>query len=699
MSNKVEIFQQPLVIEIGTEELPAGIAPCLGQSLADAVTALLQKACVAPSAIQIGVTPRRLLLHAANCPLMQADRENAIWGPPERVAYPGGEPSKAAQGFARKSGLALEEFSLADKGDGKGRYMCASQMQEGRPVVEIIAEAMPDIIRQLPCGKQMRWQDGENRQDSFIRPIRWIAARLGETLIPFSYAGVHSGVQSRGHRIHGELFELDATDPFEQLRLQFVVANREDRRNRIANQLQLAAAREDIHLVDDDDLLDEVTDLTEWPQVIVGRYDAEYLRLPKEVSRVELKQHQRCFVTQHDDGRTSSIFFAVANIESTNPEMVAVGNERVVNARLADAAFYFARDPLHSLEQRVEMLNKVVYQDGLGMMGDQVRRLRAFVIDNADTFSVDGQLAQRAAYLCKSDLTTGLVAEFPELQGYMGGIYAHMNDEAIPVAMAIAQHYKPIHAEDSLPSSNIARCISVAERMDKLLGYFHLGRIPTASADPFGLRRACIGMIRLLADEEDSIEITLQFLIQECSKQWNQQRVTITIAVETHDKVLAFTLERLLAMAPSLGVSRNALEAVLAAKVERPLYQQLVLAKKLDGFAKSEAGQAIAAANKRVANIMRKNGIEADEATVDVSLLEEGAEQALYQALFALEQDFKVQDFDAQLEALAGLHAVIDQFFTEVMVMVEDEVLRNNRLALLSRLRALFLQLADVSCL
>ncbi|MDQ6976251.1 MAG: glycine--tRNA ligase subunit beta [Mariprofundaceae bacterium] len=697
--NQTMQHKDALLIEIGTEEIPAGLAPKLGEALRDAVATLLSDARVDVGHIRLGVTPRRLLLHAVNCPLMQDDHEQTIWGPPERVAYVNAEPSKAAHGFARKSGLPLTSFSLADKGDGKGRYMCATTTQTGQSVVDILAASMANIIRNLPCGKQMRWQDGTIRNDGFIRPIRWIVARLGDAVIPFSYAGVTAGFISRGHRILGEpSCELDPHHPFEQLKLQYVVADRDARRHWIAEQLELAAVRENIRLIDDPALLDEVTDLTEWPQVVVGHYDPSFLRLPQEVSRVELKNHQRCFVTQCDDGVASSVFLAVANIQSTQPDLVANGNERVVNARLADAAFYFDRDPKHSLEQRVEMLNHVVFQDGLGMLSDQVRRLRGFVMDNATRFGIDGAVAQRAAYLCKSDLTTGLVAEFPELQGYMGGIYADMNDEPIPVAIAIAEHYKPIQAEDALPISGIARCIGVAERMDKLLGYFHLQRIPTASADPFGLRRACIGMIRLLADEAQPLNITLHTLIAESRKQWNEQRVTIAINKQVNHAVASFVRDRMLAMAASLGVSRAAISAVLAANVQRPIHQQVALAKILDDFSTSDTGQAIAAANKRVANILRKQNIAASAtAIVDSGLFHLPEEHLLFQHLQQAEDGFLASNSKEQLHTLAGLHGVIDQFFTAVMVMDDAAAVRANRLALLARLRYLFLQLGDLS--
>ncbi|NOR73028.1 MAG: glycine--tRNA ligase subunit beta, partial [Mariprofundaceae bacterium] len=641
------------------------------------------------------VTPRRLLLHITRCPVMQEDREETIWGPPEKVAFDEkGNPTRAAEGFAKKSGLSINDFELADKGDGKALYMKAVKLVKGRNIADIIAEAMPDILRKLPSPKQMQWQDGENRADAYIRPIRWIVACLGADLIPFSFAGVESGKISQGHRIHGSSGEIDVNDPFKWLESQFVTADRDVRKALIASQLQEAAAAKGVDLIEDDALLDEVTDLVEWPKAIAARFDEGFLRLPIEVIRIELKHHQRCFTAKTATGECSNIFFAIANIESKDPEAVARGNERVVNARLADAAFYFDRDPKKSLEARAESLNEVVFQEGLGMVGDQIRRMRGFVLDNATHLGVDANEAQRAAYLCKSDLTTGLVGEFPELQGYMGGIYAEMDGETAGVAKAIAEHYAPAGADDALPESAIARAIGIAERADKLLGYFHLGRIPTATTDPFGLRRAAITLVRLLSDEKNPVNMTLPQILEEAGKQWGQQRVTITTSEETHEAAFNFIRGRHLGIAKTFGISRSALDAVMGAKVRLPIYRGVIIARLFTGFADSETGEAVTAANKRIANILKKAGDVSTE--IDESLLVEGAEKALFKALNSAEASFP-EEPEEQLSVLADLREPIDTFFDDVMVMIEDEAVRNNRLALLTRLRGLFLQLADFS--
>ena len=697
---------QPLLLEIGIEEIPAGLAEKLQSNMAIAVDKLLESNGVELDASDWthACTPRRILIHVKNCLAKQPDRDETIWGPPEKVAFDAeGKPTKAAEGFAKKSGLSVDDFTLEDKGDGKARYMKAVVHKTGRNVSDILAEAMPDILRKLPSPKQMKWNDGATRDDAFIRPVRWIVARLGEDVIPFAYAGVNSGKESRGHRIAGSVGELDINDPIAWLAEQKVMAKREDRITHINEAMQKLCQAEGLEVIADDELVEEVADLTEWPVPLLAEFGEDYLRLPEEASRITLKAHQRCFVTHDKNGKISNKFIAVANIDSKDVAKVAEGNARVVNARLADAAFYFDRDPSETLDARVEKLNGVTFQEGLGMVGDQVRRLRSFVQDNAKAIGADADAAQRAAYLCKSDLTTGLVYEFPELQGYMGGVYARMNGESDVVAQAIAEHYQPAGAEDALPKSAEARAIAIAERIDKLLGYFHLGRIPTASADPFGLRRAAIGLIRLLADTTAPVEMTLNQVINEAAKQWNQQRVTIAIADKTKHQVHDFIIERLLGLSTSMGFSKTSMDAAVNSSETRPLYRETLIARHLMGFENSEEGQAIAAANKRTANILKKAA--SVPSNVDVSLFTEDAEKALFDALVTAESGFNQavseslfeESISPALAELARLRAPVDAFFDDVMVMAEDEKVRANRLALLSRLRALFLNLADIS--
>jgi len=686
---------KPLLIEIGVEEIPAGVAPRMGAALQAAIEKVFVDANISISDLKLGVTPRRLLIHVPSCPVMQLDSEQEIWGPPENIAIKDGAPTPAAEGFARKSGLTFADFEFADKGDGKAKYMRAVVSVKGQKVTDILAAALPAILRGLPSPKQMQWQDGEARSDAFIRPVRWIVARLGDEVIPFTFAGITSGKQSYAHRMCADAKgEISVATPFAWLEERMVIADRAKRKAAVADGLAAAAKAANVVVIEDNDLVEEVTDLTEWPHAITGHYLEDFLRLPEEVSRIELKHHQRCFAARNTDKGRSHVFFAVANIKSKNPAAVAQGNERVVNARLADAAFFFDRDPKESLEARVEKLSNITFQDGLGMVGDQVNRLRGFVLDKAGKLGVDADEAQRAAYLCKADLTTGLVGEFPELQGYMGGIYAGIDGESQAVSQAIAEHYAPAGADDDLPSSAIASAIGVAERADKLLGYFHLGKIPTASADPYALRRAAIGLIHLLENKTNPIELTLAEVLDEAAKQWNQQRVTIAITDETKQAVANFVFDRLLGMADGFMVSKAAMDAALHANVALPLYKHLAVAELLTKFADSDDGKAVAAANKRIANILKKAGDVA--MTINTALFAEAAERALFAALEKVEATFPAEP-KAQLNALASLRTPVDAFFDGVMVMADDEAVQKNRLALLARLRGLFLKLADVS--
>ncbi len=687
---------RPLLIEIGVEEMPAGVSGALLAALRTELEALFTAHDIGVGRLREGCTPRRLLLHWSACPDRQPDRDEVLWGPPETAAYRDGRPTPAAEGFARKAGVALAECTLEDKGDGKACYLKAVVHRPGRPVADILADALPGILNKLPAPKQMRWQDGDGRDDAFIRPVRWIVARLGATVIPFTFAGVASGRTSHGHRILGRQGVLDVRDPFAWLEKRYVMAERPARRKHIAEAMERIAAEAGLQIHADAGLIDEVADLTEWPVPVLCAFQEEYLRLPEQLIRIVLKQHQRCFITYDQrSGRIANRFIAVANIPSTDEAQVAHGNARVVNARLADAAFYFDRDPQESLEARVERLNQIVFQEGLGTVGDQVMRLRSFVLDNARQLGADPEATQRAAYLCKSDLTTGVVAEFPELQGYMGAIYAAQSGESGAVQAAIADHYRPAGADDALPGNPEARAIAVAERLDKLLGYFHLGRIPSANADPFGLRRAAITLVRLLADGTHPATVGLPVLLQQSAKQWNQQRITTSIAVDVQKQVYLFILERLLGMAGAFDCSRSSVEAALASSTKRPLHQVIAVARLLTGFADSETGQAVAAANKRIANILKK--AEAGENGVKAHLFELDAEKHLFAALIKAENAIGAADPEQMLDTLATLRQPVDRFFDDVMVMCEDEAVRDNRLAMLARLRGLFLTLADIS--
>lgn len=692
--------RQPLLIEVGTEEMPVGVSVDLAKALHEEIALLLGNHDFAPEKLSWGATPRRLLVHSSACHTEQPDFDEEIWGPPEKVAYADDRsPTKAAAGFAKKVGLPLDAFTLADKGDGKGRYMRAVVHRKGAKAIDVLSKALPEILHKLPSPKQMKWQEGASRNDAFIRPIRWIVARLGDETVPFNYGGVASGSISHGHRVHGGSGEIDIYDPFGWLERQHVRANWQERRRRIDDAIRQLTGAVGLAAVEDEALLAEVTDLTEWPVPMLAAFDDAYLRLPPEVIRIVLKQHQRCFTTVHaTDGSLANTFVTIANIESRQPEKVVEGNARVVNARLADAAFYFDRDPRESLAARVAKLANVAYQEGLGSLHDQAKRLcdlapwigERMPTDNPEAFVAH---VRRAALLCKADLTTGMVYEFPELQGYMGGVYAGMDGEDAEVCTGIAQHYRPAGAEDALPDSAVAMAIAIAERSDQLLGYFQLGLTPTAAADPYGLRRAAYGLIRLLLAARPLF--TVAELLEHAARVWSKQGVII------HDAAMAqaadFIHERFRHHCLGAGISGTAVDAALASTLPRPLAEVWTVADLLAGFAESAEGQAAAAANKRVANILKQAGTQ-HLPGIRTELFAEAAESALHAALTKCEDELaRTLEPEAMLAALARLRQPVDRFFDDVLVMCEQPELRLNRLALLAHLRHLFLKLADFS--
>jgi len=691
-------MNKPLLIEIGCEELPADAQRPLAQALASGVKQALSEAGIEAS-LQAYWTPRRLIVHAPSCPEQAPKRTETIWGPPLRVAYDAaGNPTAALQGFLKRTGASERELAQAERPGKNERYLCLTRTIEGARTIDVLSSNLAEILRKLPLPKRMRWAQGKAREDEFLRPIRWIVALFGEELIPFCYAGIRAGRISFGHRVMGSKGRIDPFDPIGWLRQQGVIADCEERKALIRKQLAEAEKELGGRVVEDEALLEETAGLVEYPVAIACRFDPRFLSLPQAVIRTTLKHHQRCFVLERE-GKLIAGFVAVANMRPPKPEVVREGYERVVRARLSDAMFYFERDPRISLADRVPMLQGIVYQQGLGTMLDFTKRLQAFVGEMATDAGCDRTLAERAALLCKADLTTGLVGEFPELQGEIGGIYARMQEEEEAVAEAIAEHLRPQGAEDRLPASPIARLIAIAERAERIVGAFALGREPTATRDPFGVRRAAIGLVRLLSDEDTPIQWPLARLLFTAQRWLHELAPHLAINPEHLDRAIAFVRERALSMAASLGTTRTALQAAFSASEQRSLREEIEAARLMQRFASSEEGQAAAAANKRVANILRKAGVRPDRhAQVNEALLVEEAERALWQALQQKEAQWPPKAED-QLALLASMRDAIDRFFDDVLVMAEDEALRANRLALLSRLRALFLRFGDFSLL
>ncbi|MGB5629860.1 MAG: glycine--tRNA ligase subunit beta, partial [Woeseiaceae bacterium] len=548
----------------------------------------------------------------------------------------------------------------------------------------------------LPIPRRMRWGAGDAE---FVRPIHWVVLLHGEDLIDAPVMGIRAGRESRGHRFHSS-GPISITKPGDYLtsleKDGYVIADFMRRRDLVREGVNEAAEQSGGHIVDGESLYDEVTALVEWPVPIVGAFDEMYLDLPREVVVSTLTGHQRYFPVADDNGKLLPHFVTVANIESKDPEQVIEGNERVVRPRLADAAFFWNSDRKASLASREEILRDVVYQQGLGSLFDKGQRVGRIAAWLASALDVDASAVERAATLGKCDLVTGMVGEFPDLQGTMGRYYALSDGEPGAVADAIAEQYLPRFAGDELPESRAGQLLAVADRMDSLAGIFSIGKKPTGNRDPFGLRRAALGVVRILI--ERGIDVDLKALIAKAVAEQpaaaaNSEEVTADLYAFISERLRRYFLDR---------DTHLAVETFDAVMVRHPAslvdFDRRLAA--VQTFSRLEQAESLAAANKRIANILRKAG-DPVGLTVKDKLLEPGAELTLHNALKNSREKvlpmLEQRRYAEILNELADLRDPVDRFFDDVMVMADDETVRNNRLALLGELRALFLDVADIS--
>lgn len=681
-------------VEIGTEELPPKALPALMRAFADELVALLARERLAHGAVAPFATPRRLAVVIRDLALVQEERTAELKGPPVSVAFDAeGRPTAAALAFAERCGVAVE--ALGRTRTAKGEWLSGRKVEAGRPARELLAGLVEEALARLPIPRRMRWGDSAIE---FVRPVHWVLLLHGSEIVPGTVLGLTPGRATRGHRFHapGELVLEKPADYAGLLeRKGFVVADFAARRARIVAAVEQAAAGVGGRPVADAALFDEVTALTEWPVALVGRFDASYLELPREVIVATLTHHQRYFPIEGPDGRLKSEFVTVANLESEDPAEVRAGNERVIRPRLADAAFFREQDLKRPLPERLPELERIVYADGLGSLLDKSRRVAALAGETAAKLRIDRASVERAALLARCDLTTGMVGEFPELQGIMGGYYAEAAGEPPAVSHAIPEMYLPRHAGDALPATGPGRVLSFADRLDSLAGHFAAGAKPSGNRDPFGLRRAALGIVRLAV--ESGLDLELPPLIDTAVA---AQPAAVPDAPALAGEIYDFIVERLRAWyLETHGTPPEVFEAVRARRpgslVDFDLRLQAVTA-----FVGLEAAASLAAANKRTGNILRQAGDAAGAELVPAHLTEP-AEQALWQALAAAREAVDpLIAARAYTEALAGLAALrepVDRFFDEVLVMSEDPAARRNRLALLATLRELFLEIADVS--
>jgi len=683
------------LVEVGTEELPPKALRSLMEAFGERLTAAVDDARLSRGEVSVYASPRRLAVYISDLQRRQDDRALEQKGPPIKIAFDDDDnPTPAARAFAKKCGV--EVVALGREKTDKGEWLSFSAVEPGLTAAELMPSLIEQALAALPIPRRMRWGNSETE---FVRPVHWIVLLHGGDAIEATVMGIEAGNESRGHRFHstGAVKITSATDYLDTLESEgFVIADFARRRELVKSGVDSAAAEAGGQVVEGESLYDEVAALVEWPVPVLGSFDERFLSLPREVVISTLTGHQRYFPVADAKGNLLPKFITVANIESKDPDQVRDGNERVIRPRLADAAFFWKTDRKKTLASRRETLREVVYQRGLGSLFDKSQRVAKLAKYLAKALGADKSAALRAAELAKCDLLTGIVGEFPELQGTMGRYYAESDGEPAEVATAIGEHYQPRFAGDDLPASSLGQALALADKIDTLAGVFSIGKKPSGNRDPFALRRAALGIIRILV--ECGLDIDLRELIAKAIALQPESKLS---ADELSNDLYAFISDRLRRyfLDRDTGLATETFEAVMLRQPKSLVDFDRRLAA-VQTFARLEQAESLAAANKRIANILRKAG-DPEGLSVDQKLLEEDAERALQNALDSARQKIspmlKARAYAEVLNELADLRDPIDRFFDDVMVMAEDEALKNNRLALLGELRALFLHVADIS--
>ena len=679
-----------LFLEIGTEEIPAAFLPKAMADLESLIRKEFEAARLSFGEVRTLATPRRLALLVAEVADRQPDAEVTALGPARKVAFDAdGKPTKAAEGFARGQGVDVAELVVA--ATEKGEYVSVTKKIVGCPSDEILVEILPRVIGAIPFRKSMRWADLDVR---FARPIHWIVALFDGTVVPFSFGPIKSGSASRGHRfMANSVFPVrDFAHYLEECERHFVIPEPEKRKEIIRREVEQAARAMGGQVLPDEDLLEQVAYLVEYPSVVCGTFEKDFLQVPKEVLITSMREHQRYFSLVDDQGQLLPHFITVNNTLAEDPAVVTRGNERVLRARLSDARFFFEEDKKTPLAERVDSLKEVVYQAKLGTSYEKMERFRA-IAEN-----LSGQLApelsasvSRAAYLCKADLVTGMVGEFPELQGIMGREYALLAGEDQAVARAIHEHYLPVQAGGALPASDVGALVSIADKIDTICGCFGVGLIPTGTADPYALRRSALGIIAIILDR--GYELLLSELI-DASLQLLQKKLK-----RDYDTVRADVLEFFRGRYVNMLAGRypaDVVDAAVAVSFDN-LNDTAARIAALAEFKERPDFEPLAVAFKRVSNIV-KQGVDIP---VDAALFEGEAERELAAAFEVVAASagklIASKNYLAALKEIAGLRGAVDTFFDQVMVMAEDEKVKNNRLALLTGIARLFGGIADIA--
>ncbi len=672
------------LFELGTEEIPAKmIQPALDQ-LERQLLALLSDAQVTAGPVRLFSSPRRLAFLLEDLPQRQEDRWEQVLGPPRSIAVDAkGRPQPAALGFARKQGTVFEKLETVET--DKGVYLAFNCRRRGRPLPEILKRALPEILRQLYWPKRMYWRRSRFR---FVRPIRWLVTLWNSKSIEFEFEGLVSGRTSRGHRFlgDGEIRLRSANSYVEQLRRQKVLVDSEEKRSKIAAEIERNTPP-DLKVLPDAELAETVVYLNEYPSVLRGEFDLRFLEMPQEILITVMRVHQKYFALTDAQGALQPFFLTVLNTREDVTGAIRRGHERVLAARLEDAAFFWNNDQRRTLEDRRQDLAGMSFQQDLGNYLDKTTRL----VQLCRELTKDPEMAT-AAQLCKVDLTTEMVFEMPELQGVMGGLYAHQEGHPEAVWKAIYEHYRPVSMEDNSPATPLGALLSIADKLDSVVGCFGLGIRPTSSSDPFALRRQSQGIVKVLLDHR--LDLSLSELIS-----WAQQGFPEQAdPVAAHQQVLAFLRRRLRRLLSEQGFAYDVINAVMAVAGDRA-HDAVLRAEALTALRREADFGQLAIAFKRVQNIL--TGRPVTPANVDRDALVEPAEIELHRRFDQLRSKIGVQlkagDYLAALRLMTGLRDPVDRFFDDVMVLTEEDSLRENRLRLLDSMASLFLQVADIS--
>jgi glycyl-tRNA synthetase beta chain len=681
---------QHLLFELGSEELPPKTLLKLSNALLNNIIQGLNAAELTFTGSKAYATPRRLAVFIENLASAQPDKIVEKRGPAVQAAFaPDGTPSKAAMGFAVSCGTSFEQLErlLTDKGE----WLSYTQAVKGQETKNLI----PDIIRQsiagLPIAKRMRWGSFTTE---FVRPVHWAVLLYGDSVIDTEILGLKTGASTQGHRFHAPQ-KITLTKPEDYADALYkqghVIADFEQRKTLIRDAAQKAAAAVNGIAHIEDDLLEEIAALNEWPVPITGTFDPRYLELPPEVLITTMQTNQKYFPVKNADGGLLAYFITFSNIESTNPKSIQQGNERVVTPRLSDAEFFWNQDRKKTLEDRVDSLSSVIFQESLGTVFEKTKRVQNLAKFIAGHLHANVELAERAALLAKTDLMTEMVGEFGNLQGIMGRYYAQADNEPAEVALALEEQYFPKQSGSPTPSSTTGQILAIAEKMDTLVGIFAVGLIPTGDKDPYALRRAALGILRTII--ENKLNINIIELVEFAGAQIK----TASDQSATSDRVIDFIFDRLKGYCLDQGYTADEFDAVITVNPAEPLdFMQRLQAVK--AFRQLPEAESLAAANKRIRNILKKSE---SQPAASVGALVEAQEKQLLQAALQSEGDIKPllaqRDYQATLNRLAGLRNDVDAFFDHVMVMTDDLDLRANRLALLNLLSEQFLTCADIS--